>query len=371
MLGSHCLVDQHPRARSHPPPGSPAPGDRSHACVRLSRPGNPPPGQPSLGDLDGRYGARGSAHAFEPYLWSGCDRQDGAHPIRLDAGPVDARSQAPFPQPDRAVKGDERRSPGNTASTPAAQRCRPSRSRSASGPEPARPAGRDRSRRRSRRCRHRVGSQLRPTRGRRTPDRGSESSSIRSIASPSVRVPRARLVRQHRDAVEVADLPRVGAVNVGPGGRRRAVSSRRPPEGAGPPRCTGGRARPGDPSSRHRSLAERLGEPVTGLGAGIQDAFGIDRDRAGRGRPIGLEPRGPAHEHEDASGASVCNPVIPNCLSGSPSWKKRMLRRTLSSGWLTSAPATPPSRPLRSSARPTAGGSSDRRGPAGGRRAIR
>ncbi len=33
---------------------------------------------------------------------------------------------------------------------------------------------------------------------------------------------------------------------------------------------------------------------------------------------------------------------MPNCLSGSPSCSSRMLRSTLSNGWLTAGPATAP-----------------------------
>ena len=63
---------------------------RTRACVYPA--GETPARQPSLDGLDGRHGARGSAHAFEPCLWSGCDRQDGVHPIRL-TGQTRARAR--------------------------------------------------------------------------------------------------------------------------------------------------------------------------------------------------------------------------------------------------------------------------------------
>ena len=61
---------------------------------------------------------------------------------------------------------------------------------------------------------------------------------------------------------------------------------------------------------------DRLGEPVAGIAARVQDALGVDRDGAGGGVRIGLEPGGPAHELEDLGRLERLEPRHPELLVG-------------------------------------------------------
>ena len=76
-----------------------------------------------------------------------------------------------------------------------------------------------------------------------------------------------------------------------------------------------------------------LGQPVPHRLARAQDELGVDGNRA-VGRVRDLEPARRRDDLEDLAGRDVCSPVIPNCLSWSPSTSSRMLFSTLSSGWL-------------------------------------
>ena len=244
------------------------------------------------------------------------------------------RARTGLVAPDREVRGDEPRSPGSTASRPAGTLSSITIT-VRSGPEPARRAGRGRSRRRSRRRRRRVRSRRPRTRGRRTRGRGSASSSIRSIASP------LWVCRALASSVSIATPSRYRichgwgrSASCHVARRRVRRWSRRRRGAAVRPRCTGARAPPGDPSR---------GSRVRGAGSprriGRRPAAHASRTRSGSTGtgPVvavrsGSNPAARPTRSRISSGSSVCSPVIPNCLSGSPSWSSRMLRSTLSSG---------------------------------------
>jgi hypothetical protein len=128
---------------------------------------------------------------------------------------------------------------------------------------------------------------------------------------PAVGVPRTGLVGQHRDAVQVPDLPRMGAVDLVPRGPvggfddRRAAGSEQPPD-LDVQVCEPHRV----PRREDHAFAvpDRLGEAVTGLAACIQDALGVHRDGAGSGARIGLESGASTHELEDLLGFERLEP---------------------------------------------------------------
>ena len=342
VLGPHRLVDER-LVLVHIRLQVPHPGGRSptRACG-LSGPGTPPPGQPSLGDLDGRHGARGSAHAFEPCLWSGCDRSRwcSSYPARREAalavGLEHARSGR-----SGETSGD---APGSTASRPAGATLS-----SITITVRVRPCACATSRGGVVHVGDRDGVDAVFDRGAREPVVREHEVGGQVVEHPIHRVPAVGVRRALASSVSIATPSRY-RIRHGWGGRRRATcpvrrvrgSSRRRRAGAGPPRCTGARAPPGDPSPRslvrggaiasaNRSPASRHASRTRSgsTGTGPVVAAGV-----------GLEPGRPADEAEDPIGSSAAAPSCQNCLSGSPSCSSRMLRSTLSSGWLSSGPAT-------------------------------